>query len=123
MTRSRSLKLAFLCLLLGTFSACNRNQNVAIEAPQGGTQPVENASMPMDDDDIAGRVLSANGPEAGVWVIAETDELDTFFARSVVTDDDGRYLLPDLPEATYSVWVRGYGLADSAPISARPGSG
>ena len=67
----------------------------------------------IDSDDIGGVVTSENGPEAAVWVIAETDELPTGFIRSVVTDDQGRYVLPDLPEANYSVWVRGYGLVDS----------
>ena len=56
-----------------------------------------------------------------MWVIAETDDLDTRFRKIVVTDDDGRFLLPDLPAATYDVWVRGYGLADSTPVSATPG--
>ena len=63
--------------------------------------------------EIAGVVSGPNGPEAGVWVIAETADLPTRFARIVVTDDQGRYLVPDLPAATYTVWVRGYGLADS----------
>src|SRR6202051_1368951 len=71
--------------------------------------------------DIGGTVVGVAGPEAGVWVIAETTELPTKFARSVVTDDQGRYLIPDLPAANYSVWVRGYGLVDSAKLTARPG--
>jgi hypothetical protein len=71
--------------------------------------------------DIGGTVVGAAGPEAGVWVIAETTELPTKFARIVVTDDQGRYLIPDLPAANYSVWVRGYGLVDSAKLTARPG--
>src|SRR5450756_2092596 len=71
--------------------------------------------------DIGGTVTSAAGPEAGVWVIAETTELPTRFARIVVTDDSGRYLIPDLPTANYSVWVRGYGLVDSAKLTAKPG--
>ncbi len=75
----------------------------------------------MDRDDIAGTVTSNAGPEAGVWVIAETDDLATRFARIVVTDDDGRYLVPDLPGASYRLWVRGYGLEDSEPVAARPG--
>ena len=75
----------------------------------------------MDADDIAGAVASENGPEAGVWVIAETDDFQTFYAKTVVTDDDGRYLVPDLPDADYQVWVRGYGLADSEKVAARPG--
>jgi hypothetical protein len=71
--------------------------------------------------DIGGTVVSAAGPEAGVWVIAETTDLPTKFARIVVTDDSGRYLVPDLPTANYSVWVRGYGLVDSAKLTAKPG--
>jgi hypothetical protein len=71
--------------------------------------------------DIGGTVVGPAGPEAGVWVIAETTELPTKFARIVVTDDQGRYLVPDLPAANYSVWVRGYGLVDSAKVTAKPG--
>jgi hypothetical protein len=71
--------------------------------------------------DISGTVTGGGGPEAGVWVIAETHDLPTPFARIVVTDDQGRYLIPDLPEATYQVWVRGYGLVDSPRTEAQPG--
>src|SRR5437867_330465 len=66
-------------------------------------------AVAVDNDDIGGVVTGANGPEAGVWVIAETTDLPTRFIRIVVTDDQGRYLLPDLPSASYNVWVRGYG--------------
>src|SRR5262245_25463743 len=66
-----------------------------------------------DADDIAGVVTGPRGPEAGVWVIAETADLPTKFVKIVVTDDRGRFLLPDLPKAQYAVWVRGYGLVDS----------
>ena len=76
----------------------------------------------IDRDDIAGVVTGASGPEAGVWVIAETSELPTKFARIVVTDDQGRYLVPDLPTAKYDVWVRGYGLVDSPKQRAEPGT-
>src|SRR5512142_2515619 len=69
--------------------------------------------------EIAGVVTGPRGPEAGVWVIAETNDLPTKFVRIVVTDDRGRYLVPDLPKANYSVWVRGYGLVDS-PKSKSP---
>src|SRR5262245_52560176 len=79
------------------------------------------AALRIDDDDIGGVVTSANGPEAGVWVIAETTDLPTKFAKIVVTDDQGRYLLPDLPKANYNIWVRGYGLVDSAKVKAAPG--
>src|SRR5437867_7734961 len=75
----------------------------------------------IDDDDIGGVVTGPNGPEAGVWVIAETTDLPTRFVKIVVTDDGGRYLVPDLPRATYRVWVRGYGLVDSPQVQATPG--
>ena len=78
-------------------------------------------SVEIDPDDIGGVVASAAGPEAGVWVIAETSDFDTLFARVVVTDDEGRYVVPDLPEAAYRLWVRGYGLVDSEKIDAKPG--
>ena len=61
------------------------------------------------------------GPEAGVWVIAETTELPTKFAKIVVTDDQGRYLIPDLPQGNYNIWVRGYGLIDSPKVRSTPG--
>ena len=73
------------------------------------------------DTSIGGVVRSAAGPEAGVWVIAETDDLETGFRKIVVTGDDGRFLIPELATATYDVWVRGYGLADSERRAARPG--
>src|SRR5687767_4900048 len=77
--------------------------------------------IPVDADDIAGVVTGPDGPEAGVWVIAETTDLPTKFVRIVVTDDRGRYLVPDLPKASYTVWVRGYGLIDSQKVQAVPG--
>ena len=73
-------------------------------------------AVAVDGDDIGGVVSGPDGPEAGVWVIAETTDLPTRFNRIVVTDDDGRYLIPDLPDATYDVWVRGYGLVDSEKV-------
>ena len=75
----------------------------------------------VDNDDLGGVVNGPRGPEAGVWVIAETTDLPTKFARIVVTDDRGRYVVPDLPKATYNVWVRGYGLVDSPKVQAGPG--
>jgi hypothetical protein len=71
---------------------------------------------------ISGTVTGPAGPEAGVWVIAETEDLPTTFARIVVTDQEGRYLIPDLPDADYQVWVRGYGLVDSPKVDANPGT-
>ena len=85
-------------------------------ARQGGGQAV-----PIDGDDLGGVVTGPKGPEAGVWVIAETTDLPTKFAKIVVTDEQGRYVVPDLPKANYSVWVRGYGLVDSPKTQATPG--
>ena len=89
-----------------------------LAASPGAAQPQEAGVQ----EDLRGVVRSPAGPEAGVWVIAETDDLDTLFRKIVVTGDDGRFLVPDLPAAAaYRVWVRGYGLADSAPVIARAG--
>ena len=79
-------------------------------------------SVETGNDDIGGVVTGPDGPEAGVWVIAETFDLPTRYAKIVVTDDKGRYLIPDLPDANYSVWVRGYGLVDSEKEKAKPGA-
>src|SRR6188472_1446183 len=71
---------------------------------------------------ITGVVQGASGPEGGVWVIAETKDLPTNFIKIVVTDDQGRFAVPELPAASYNVWVRGYGLADSTPVPLKPAS-
>src|SRR6187455_1694776 len=89
---------------------------IAISGQSGGRSAVT-----IDNDDIGGVVTGPRGPEAGVWVIAETRTLPTRFIRSVVTDDQGRFVVPDLPKADYDVWVRGYGLVDSAKVKATPG--
>src|SRR3981189_2296439 len=100
---------------------------IAIAALLGVSRPGDSArqpaaaAIPMNSSDIAGVVTSSKGPEAGVWVIAETKDLGTGYRKIVVTDDQGRYLLPDLPKANYTVWVRGYGLVDSAKVQATPG--
>jgi hypothetical protein len=78
-------------------------------------------TVAIDADDIGGVVTGPAGPEAGVWVIAETTDLGTKMAKMVVTDDQGRYVIPDLPKAKYKVWVRGYGLVDSAKVDSEPG--
>src|SRR6266567_1571216 len=90
----------------------------AVASPAGAQQA---ATVAIDDDDIGGVVTGTNGPEAGVWVIAETTDLPTRYIKSVVTDDQGRYVIPDLPTANYQVWVRGYGLVDSPKMRAKPG--
>src|SRR6185295_14076853 len=79
------------------------------------------ATPAIDNDDIGGVVTGAQGPEAGVWVIAETRTTPTRLIRIVVTDDRGRFVVPDLPSGEYDVWVRGYGLMDSAKTKTAPG--
>ena len=109
-SRSRS-RIAAVALVLGLVSLPMRLT----------AQPATSMAVSIDGDDISGVVTGPNGPEAGVWVIAETTELPTKYAKIVVTDDAGRYLLPDLPQATYDIWVRGYGLVDSPKVQSGPG--
>ena len=111
MTRS---KVAFLGMVASGLAVCM----LALQPGLGAQQ----MAVAIDDDDIGGVVTGPAGPEAGVWVIAETMDLPTRFNRSVVTDDEGRYVVPDLPEATYDVWVRGYGLVDSPKQQVSPGT-
>src|SRR2546422_3780582 len=107
--RSRSMRMN---LVIGGISLVL----AACQVPPGASQ-----GAGIGEGDLAGIVTSASGPEAGVWVIAETNDLPTKFAKIVVTDDRGRYLIPELPKANYSVWVRGYGLVDSPKLQAAPG--
>ena len=106
-----SVAVAFVALvvLLGIGSAPSQAQQNA-------------AAVAVDSDDIGGVVTSSAGPEGGVWVIAETDAFQTRFAKIVVTDDRGRFVVPDLPAADYKLWVRGYGLVDSAKVDAKRGT-
>src|SRR6267142_3884662 len=108
MNRTRSIYAAAIAASIAAIVAA------CMSAPQGDGSPGAN--------DIAGTVTGASGPEAGVWVIAETNDLPTKFAKVVVTDDKGRFLVPDLPKGNYSVWVRGYGLVDSPKVQSAPGS-
>lgn len=91
--------------------------STAVERPTAElTRPT-----PMDPDDVAGLVVSLKGPEAGVWVIAESRALPTKFVRIVVTNEEGRYVLPDLPNGPYEVFARGYGFVDSRRVKVWPG--
>jgi len=117
-----------LCLRLATVSALSL---LGLAACSQDSTPASSSAMPsvttvmaeaIAGNIIRGRVSSAAGPEAGVWVIAETNDLGTRFARTVVTNNAGEYLLPDMPDAIYEVWVRGYGLVDSAKVQVRPGT-
>ena len=107
--------------LISAFGAVSVVIAIALAASCSSGTGVE-IYVPIDDDDIGGTVTSSNGPEAGVWVIAETTDLPTKYAKIVATEDAGRYVLPDLPEATYDIFVRGYGLVDSAKVQASPGA-
>jgi len=91
-----------------------------LAAPPSALQ-AQTTAVAIDNDDIGGVVTGTNGPEAGVWVIAETSDLPTRYAKIVVTDDQGRYVVPDLPKAKYKVWVRGYDLIDSPKVDGEPG--
>jgi len=98
---------------------------VAIGLAMTGCQTQQQGIAPSpttEGDDIVGIVAGPKGPEAGVWVIAETTELPTKYTKIVVTDEHGRFAIPDLPWVRYSVWVRGYGLVDSPKVQAAPGS-
>src|SRR5262249_23259849 len=90
-------------------------------APRPSAQPVPHGAVQIDNDDIGGVGTSKNGPEAGGWGIAQTTQLGTRVAQMAVTDDRGRYVIPDLPPATYNVWVRGYGLVDSPKVTSTRG--
>src|SRR5712691_5345602 len=92
-------------------AACVTGASVGLRAQRSRT-----GTIAIGKADLAGVVTSSRGPEAGVWVIAETADLPTKFGKMVVTDESGRYLIPDLPKATYSVWARGYGLVDSPKV-------
>jgi len=107
MTTARTLRWGFGAAIAALVAACATGDS-------GG-------EVSIGEADLGGVVTSANGPEAGVWVIAETTGLPTKYAKMVVTDDKGRYVVPGLPKATYEVWVRGYGLVDSPKVRTEPG--
>ena len=93
----------------------------AVSPVQVNSQRNTTSAVNIGDSDLGGVVTGTKGPEAGVWVIAETTDLPTKFAKIVVTDDQGRYVIPDLPKANYNVWVRGYGLIDSPKVNTTVG--
>jgi hypothetical protein len=107
MTAARTLRWVIGVAIAAVLAACATGDS--------GT------GVSIGESDLGGVVTSANGPEAGVWVIAETTGLPTKYAKMVVTDDKGRYVVPGLPKATYDVWVRGYGLVDSPKVRTEPG--
>src|SRR3954466_13418197 len=114
-TVTRKMTLAFLGMFLLAIVF------VAARPVVGSPQNVP--GLKVDKQSIGGTVVNSNGgkAEAGVWVIAETKSLPAPFRKIVVTDDQGRYLVPDLPAGTYELWVRGYGLKDSERVKGERG--
>ncbi len=122
MTRNTLGVLGMTLLCFGVSAALLGTGRSAARPEADGMAQQETASqVSAGPNDIGGVVTSSNGPEAGVWVIAETTELPTQYRKIVVTDDNGRFLIPDLPKAHYKVWVRGYGLVDSQHVDAERG--
>src|SRR5216117_2850336 len=111
----RVLYLGMIVVGLAVILTVSMTGMRARQAPAGA------AAVRIDEDDIGGVVTGPRGPEAGVWVIAETRDTPTRLIKSVVTDEQGRFLVPNLPKANYDVWVRGYGLVDSPKVKAAPG--
>src|SRR5580704_613733 len=105
---SKVAVIALATCVVGAFALVKAQQRPAVEIAIGSS-------------DVGGVVTSMNGPEAGAWVVAETADLPTKFAKMVVTDERGRYVIPELPKASYNVWVRGYGLVDSQKVKVAPG--
>ena len=79
MRRKRALSLCVLCAAIcGAF---------AVLPVRLGGQQSNHVNVRIDADDIGGVVTGVKGPEAGVWVIAETTDLPTKYAKIVVTDE------------------------------------
>src|SRR4029450_3999473 len=112
----RTRRALWMCASIIAIAGVWAGSVLTLSAQQGAGGAVR-----IDASAIGGAVTGPRGPGVGVWVIAETTELPTKFARSVVTDDQGRYVVPDLPKAKYKVWVRGYGLVDSPKVDGEPG--
>src|SRR5258705_5866418 len=100
-TRKPELTIAAACLALvgSLFLVTARAQQPAVA---------------IDNDDIGGVVTSASGPEAGVWVIAETRDLPVRYIKAVVTHDRRRFVVPRLPQTNYAVWGRRHRLVDGS---------
>ena len=109
--RSRAALLGGAGVLAATVAAAT----LAIVAGRATLDAADNTGF------ISGVVTSGKGPEAGVWVIAETTDFPAKLRKIVVTDDQGRFVLPELPPARFQLWVRGYGLADGKPAAAKTG--
>ena len=113
----RAVSIVFIAVCVAAISAARTPLAGAAQNGSGA-----NGANGAPAAAIGGTVVNAatGRPEAGVWVIAET-KLQTPYRKIVVTDDQGRFLVPDLPQASYDVWVRGYGLKDSAKTKSERG--
>src|ERR1051326_5435276 len=111
-------------LLAGALSLCGicHLGQAAAQSIAHPRQSSQSSKATTKSGNITGTVRGAKGAEAGVWVIAEALNLPTKFRKIVVTDSDGRFLVPDLPSGRYKPWVRGYGRVDSKPIPVVPGN-
>ena len=121
MRKISTIRWAAMTLLVSSFIVAGAIVRTGAQSNSNARATQAADQVSVDPTDIGGVVTSSKGPEAGVWVIAETTELPTKFRKIVVTDDRGRYLIPELPKANYKVWVRGYGLVDSSAVQATPG--
>ena len=119
-TNGMERSMGFGLLLCGLIATAGVIRTEA-KPGSGAAAQTQAGGVQVGPDNIGGVVTSSKGPEGGVWVIAETTDLGTKFRKIVVTDDQGRYMLPELKKANYKVWVRGYGLVDSEPVTATPG--
>src|SRR3954467_106294 len=105
---------------LGMMSASFAALMCAASMTPAAAQGAAGQQVRIDADDIGGAVTGAKGPEAGVWVIAETRDLPTKYVRIVVADDQGRFVLPDMPKANYDIWVRGFVLVHPPTVTTHP---
>lgn len=99
-------------LLVFALSNCTK------KAGEGGKQDAAAAGT------ISGKVTEEAGrPLAGVWVTARNDTIASAPRKTVVTDANGAYTIPDLGwPGTYQVRARVYGYADKWTGDVMPGS-
>jgi hypothetical protein len=69
MSKSNGRLSGFAVIVSATFAAATPGQLLA--------QPTDAQAIQVGKTDLGGVVKGASGPEAGVWVIAETTDLPT----------------------------------------------
>jgi hypothetical protein len=102
MSTKRLVSLGMLSVSVAAL-ACVATMERALAQPAAAGRQAGSNQPAVGAGDIAGLVTGPQGPEAGVWVTAETRDLPTKYVKIVATDDMGRYLIPDLPRATYDI--------------------